>query len=96
MYGNRTNGRAKLSFSTFLKRLNFTDVIVGGVLGADAKPDDVLLVDRRRNHVKTSGSVDRGKQLLVQLVGTSKPEADEAKLERSKLEAKFLFCQNCC
>jgi len=33
------------------------------------------------NHVKTSGRVDRRQKLLVQLVTTAKPEADETKLK---------------
>ena len=36
-------------YSSKFIRTSFTNVIVGGVLSADAEPDDVLLVDRSRN-----------------------------------------------
>ena len=55
-----------------------TNVLLGGVLGAHAEPDDEPLVDGGRHHVELARGVDRRQQLLVQLVRARETEADEA------------------
>ena len=50
------------------------------MLGADAEPDDVLVVDGGGDHVQLARLVDSGEELLVQLVGATKAEANKADL----------------
>lgn len=56
------------------------DVLGRGVLGNGAEADDVTVVHAGRHHVQLAGLVDDAKQLLVELVATLKPEADQAQL----------------
>ena len=59
------------------------DPILCGVLGADAEPYDILVIDRGRNHehVQLTRLVDNGKEHLVQLVGTPQTEANQTRLD---------------
>ena len=59
-----------------------TDVLLCGVLGADAEADDEHVVHGGRHHVQLARSVDVGQQLLVQGVGAAQTETDQAQLKR--------------
>ena len=88
-YSEKRN-RAKVTFN-LNSFANLTDVLFGGVLGANAEPDDESLVDGGGHHVQLPGGVDRGQQLLVQLVRPRKAEADEADLKKkSKCRSRSL------
>ena len=57
-----------------------TDVIVGGVLGADAEANDELFVDGGGHHVQFAGRIDGGKKHLVQLVAANQAKAHQSDL----------------
>ena len=60
-------------------------MVVGGVLCADAKANDKLLVDGGGHHVQLAGGVDGGEEHLVQLIAPDQAEAHQSHLMRTKL-----------
>ena len=64
-------------------RFELTDVLFGGVLGADAEPDDEHIIHGGRHHVQLARGVDVGQQLLVQGVCAAQTEADQTQLQKT-------------
>lgn len=49
-------------------RCKLTDIILVGILSGDTKPNDVLIVDAGRNHVKSARGVDVLQKFAVILI----------------------------
>ena len=63
-----------------------TDILLGGVLSADAEANDEDVVHRGGHHVQLPGGVDVGQQLLVERVRAAQAEADQAQLRQQTVE----------
>ena len=64
-------------------RVFLTDMVVGGVLCADAKANDKLLVDGGGHHVQLARGVDCREEHLVQLIAPDQAEAHQSHLMRT-------------
>ena len=69
-----------------------TDVLLGGVLSADAEADDEHVVHRSGHHVQLPRGVDVGQQLLVQRVRAPETEADQTELQQELVRVGELKC----